>query len=208
MKLSLQLLEAHVDSAPAEHRGPMTRSLTAALREVDSLTRLAGQFSQYARLPEPSFETIDLLELARGSGALLGDGPVSVRSDPGTTAVRADPVLVSRALGNLLLNAREASAPDSPIEVVVVPGDGAVEIQVLDRGAGLPSDLRDRLFEPYVSTKKRGSGLGLSLVRDIARQHSGTVTLEDRPGGGTRAALTLPRDPIAAGAPAHGAARS
>jgi two-component system nitrogen regulation sensor histidine kinase NtrY len=63
---------------------------------------------------------------------------------------------------------------------------------VLDRGPGLPAGLADRLFEPYVSTKRRGSGLGLSLVRDIARQLGGMVTLEDREGGGARARLVLP----------------
>jgi nitrogen fixation/metabolism regulation signal transduction histidine kinase len=208
MRLSLQLLEAHLDEAPAEQRGPMERSLKAALREVESLTRLAGQFSQYARLPEPSFESVDLTELARNAGALLEDGVVSVRAaGSGSTTVRADPLLVSRALGNLLLNAREAAPGPSPVEIVVVPRRDVVEIQVLDRGSGLPEDLRDRLFEPYVSTKKRGSGLGLSLIRDIARQHHGSVTLENRADGGARACLTLPRDPARAAAtdepPAH-----
>jgi signal transduction histidine kinase len=69
---------------------------------------------------------------------------------------------------------------------------GHAVLEVLDRGPGLPPGLADRLFEPYVSTKRRGSGLGLSLVRDIARQHGGTVTLEDREGGGACARLVLP----------------
>ena len=66
-------------------------------------------------------------------------------------------------------------------------------IEVLDRGTGLDPALRTKLFEPYVSTKRRGSGLGLSLARDVATQHHGTVTLEDRAGGGAAARLTLPR---------------
>jgi signal transduction histidine kinase len=68
-----------------------------------------------------------------------------------------------------------------------------VIIEVRDRGPGIPPELRGRLFEPYVSTKRRGSGLGLSLVRDIARQHGGEVELRDREGGGTCARLVLPR---------------
>jgi len=68
-----------------------------------------------------------------------------------------------------------------------------VTLEVLDRGSGLPPDVRNRLFEPYVSTKRRGSGLGLSLVRDIVHQHGGTITLEDRSGGGARAVVALPR---------------
>jgi signal transduction histidine kinase len=70
--------------------------------------------------------------------------------------------------------------------------EGVAEVEVLDRGRGLAAEVRERLFEPYVSTKRRGSGLGLSLVRDIAGQHGGTVTLADRPGGGARAVLRMP----------------
>jgi signal transduction histidine kinase len=75
-------------------------------------------------------------------------------------------------------------------------------LEVLDRGAGVPEEIATRIFEPYVSSKQRGSGLGLALVRDIAQQHGGDVTLEPREGGGTRARLTLP---LAGPAPAEGA---
>ncbi len=194
MQLSLQMLEARLQQAPAESREAMGRSLAAALREVDSLNRLAGQFSQYARLPEPAFEPIDLLVAAEEAAGLIPGAPPEVRAGAdGSTVARADRVLLSRALSNLLLNAREASSADAPIDVVVTPEPGQVRIDVLDRGPGLPEDLRDRLFEPYVSTKRRGSGLGLSLVRDIARQHHGEVTLANREGGGACATLILPR---------------
>ena len=205
MQLSLQMLEARLENAPAEMRDGMARSLAAALREVDSLNRLAAQFSQYARLPEPAFEPIDALEAAQTAAALVS-GDVQVRqAEPGSTIVRADRVLLSRALNNLLLNAREASdGHGGAVDVVVTPEREAVRIDVLDRGAGLPDDLRHRLFEPYVSTKRRGSGLGLSLVRDIALQHRGSVGLENRPGGGARAFLILPRDPEKLGASTRG----
>jgi len=127
------------------------------------------------------------------------------QGEPGSTVVRADRVLLSRALNNLLLNAREASdGHGGAVDVVVTPEPQIVRIDVLDRGAGIPDDLRHRLFEPYVSTKRRGSGLGLSLVRDIARQHRGSVGLENRPGGGARAFLILPRDPEKLGASTRG----
>ena len=196
MQLSLQLLEARLEHAPPEARDTMARSLAAVLREVENLNRLAGQFSQYARLPEPAFEPLDALDAAHSAAALVAGTAIEVRrAGTGSTLLRADRVLLSRALNNLLLNAREASSDAAPVEVVVTAEDARVQIEVLDRGPGLPQDLRDRLFEPYVSTKRRGSGLGLSLVRDIARQHRGSVGLEDREGGGARAVLILPRDP-------------
>jgi signal transduction histidine kinase len=108
--------------------------------------------------------------------------------------IRGDRLLLSRALQNLLVNAREASL-DAPIQICArVEGSSAV-VEVLDRGPGLPPGLEDRIFDAYMSTKNRGSGLGLSLVRDIAHQHGGEVTLENREGGGARARLVLPLEP-------------
>jgi len=196
MRLSLQLLEAQLEQAPATQRDAMAKSLGAALREVDSLNRLAGQFSQYARLPEPNFESVDALEVARTTAALTpGPAPELRTVGAGSPQFLADRVLLSRALSNLLLNAREAGSESGVVEMVVTLAEASVQFEVLDRGSGIPEDLRARLFEPYVSTKRRGSGLGLSLVRDIARQHHGSVALDNRPGGGARAILILPRDP-------------
>jgi signal transduction histidine kinase len=78
------------------------------------------------------------------------------------------------------------------VEARIARHGGEVQVEILDRGPGLPESLRHQLFEPYVSTKRRGSGLGLSLVRDITRQHGGEITLENRPDGGALARLRLP----------------
>jgi signal transduction histidine kinase len=106
--------------------------------------------------------------------------------------VWGDSLLLSRAIHNLILNGCEASPGGSAVQVRLMrAGDRAV-VEVLDRGTGLDAGVKDRLFEPYVSTKRRGSGLGLSLVKDIAGTHGGEVTLDDREGGGACARLTLP----------------
>ena len=194
MKLSLQLLEAQLQATPAEQREGMAKSLELVLHEVESLNHLAGQFSQYARLPEPRFETLDAGEVARSAAALIPGARIEVEmTEPRAATIRADRVLLQRAVHNLALNAVEAGAAGGPVEIRVGSSADGVHVEVLDRGPGLPEDVRGRLFEPYVSTKRRGSGLGLSLVRDIARQHGGTVSLENREGGGARAVLVLPR---------------
>lgn len=110
----------------------------------------------------------------------------------GPLPVCGDNLLLSRAVHNLVLNACEASPAGAAVEVRTGSEEGYAVIEVTDRGSGLDPEVRERLFEPYVSTKRRGSGLGLSLVRDIAVQHRGTVTLVDRDGGGARALLRLP----------------
>ena len=145
-------------------------------------------------LPEPRFEPIDLTQVVRDAAKLHEPGrcTVSFTTSGEPLSVSGDRLLLSRAVHNLLLNAAEAS-PDGGTVVVRSgrEGDDAV-VEVLDRGSGLAPEVRTRLFEPYVSTKARGSGLGLSLVRDIAVQHGGTVTLDDREDGGARACLRLP----------------
>jgi nitrogen fixation/metabolism regulation signal transduction histidine kinase len=201
MKLSLQMIESGIESAPAAERDAMARSLRSALDEVASLERLAGQFSQYARLPEPNLEPVDAVEIVAAAAAGLPSARVDVQS-PGEARLRGDRVLLTRAVHNLLLNAVEASPDGARVEVLVSGAATEVRIEVLDRGSGLPPELRRRLFEPYVSSKRRGSGLGLSLVRDIVGQHGGTVTLADRDGGGVRATILIPRAAAAAAAAA------
>ncbi len=193
IQLSMQLLERQSDSIPESERGAVRRSLAVALGELEHLTHLAEQFSQYARLPEPRFERLDLDEVVRAVVTLSGGGRTRVASStPGPVEARGDRLLLTRAIHNLVINACEASSAEGTVEVCASAHDGVAEVEVLDRGVGLPAALQARLFEPYVSTRQRGSGLGLSLARDIARQHGGDVTLENRPGGGARARLVLP----------------
>jgi nitrogen fixation/metabolism regulation signal transduction histidine kinase len=190
MSLSLYMLAR--DAAGAGGTDDVRESLGALERGVAHLTRLAEQFSQYARLPEPRLEPLDLAELARTASANVGaDVRVEVHAD-GRVPVVGDSLLLARAIHNLVLNACEASAPGASVEVRVHTEGAEAMLDVLDRGAGVAEEVRARLFQPYVSTKRRGSGLGLALVGDIARQHRGSAALAGRDGGGTRARLSLP----------------
>jgi len=198
MRLSLARVERRLGAVPDAERGAVRQGVEVLIQEVADLARLADHFSEYARLPEPRFEALDLGEVAAAAAALHEGGAVEFRRpEAAPLPVRGDRLLLSRALHNLILNAREAGAPGSPVEVRAAAAEGRVVVEVLDRGAGVPEGVRGRVFEPFVSSKARGSGLGLALVRDIATQHGGTVALEDREGGGARATLTLPR--LAAG---------
>jgi two-component system nitrogen regulation sensor histidine kinase NtrY len=191
MRYALHRIERRVDRVPEADREAVRQSVEAILREVQDLAFMTEQFSQYARAPEPMLERLELDEVVRSAAALQEPETLAVRAEP--VAVRGDRVLVSRAVQNLLVNAREASPAGAVVEVTLRPeGDRAV-IEVLDRGAGLPAVPAERLFDPYVSTKNRGSGLGLALVRDVAERHGGGVALENREGGGARARLWLPR---------------
>ncbi|HKQ56954.1 MAG TPA: ATP-binding protein [Candidatus Eisenbacteria bacterium] len=194
MSLSMHRIKRRAEQVPEPERKAVAESLGAMEQALADLTRLAEQFSQYARLPEPRFERVDLVEVARDAARLHEPAHCSIVIDPAARPlpVSADRLLLSRAVHNLLVNACEASPEGGTVDVRTGTDQGQAALEILDRGSGLASEIRDRLFEPYVSTKARGSGLGLSLVRDIAVQHGGSVTLTDREGGGARACLHLP----------------
>jgi nitrogen fixation/metabolism regulation signal transduction histidine kinase len=193
MRLSLTRIERRLEATPPGERGAIQESLGVLLHEIEDLARMADHFSEYARLPEPRLERLDLAEVVCAAAAIHGDA--GVRADLGAESrlpVRGDRLLLSRALHNLILNALEASPPGAAVEIRAAASGAWAAVEVLDRGAGVPGHVRERAFEPYVSSKARGSGLGLALVRDIAQQHGGTVTLGPREGGGTCARLSLP----------------
>ncbi len=193
MTLSLHRLQRRVELVPEHERSAVRESLAALLQEIDHLTQLAETFSQYARMPEPRHEPLDVSELARAASALHEPEGVTLHvSCDDALPVRGDRLLLSRALHNLLVNAIEASPRGAVVELASGADGSQAWVEVRDRGPGLDPKLAERVFEPYVSTKNRGSGLGLSLVRDIARQHNGDVTLVNREGGGAVARLTIP----------------
>jgi signal transduction histidine kinase len=132
----------------------------------------------------------DVLDLFQG---LARERRVSVRLSGATVELLCDERKVKQILINLLQNAIEASSSGSEIDVQVEPTDLDVRARVLDRGHGLSAELGERVFEAGVTTKARGSGLGLTIARSIAKQHGGTLTLREREGGGCVAELALPR---------------
>lgn len=196
MSLSIFALQKRVDHLPEADRAIARRSLTAMLEEITQLTRLADNFSQYARLPEPRDEALDLSEVARAASALHEPQAITLQvTCEAAMPVRGDRLLLTRALHNLLVNAFEASPAGSTVELVSGQNGSEAWVEVRDRGTGIDASVAAKVFEPYVSTKNRGSGLGLSLVHDIAGQHRGRVTLTNRDGGGAIARLTLPLAP-------------
>jgi signal transduction histidine kinase len=166
---------------------------------VRTLRGIVTEFSAFARPPAAVLEPQDpadlLCDVVRPYQAGL---PPSVDlvldCPPGAPLVLADRRLLERAIVNLVENALQAVGEEGTIDVRLRSSDEGrrVEVEVADSGPGLDPEIRDRVFDPFFSTKTAGSGLGLALVKKIAEDHGGGVRLESERGSGTRAILWLP----------------
>lgn len=167
-------------------------------RESGHLQRVLDDFLAFSRPEEERrLEAVDVEALARRAARDPGLGtlPVDVHCPAPVLPVDGDPHLLERALRNLLRNAAAAQAEngvDAALEIRIEGVRGAVEVTVLDRGSGLPDGPVASLFQPFVSHRPGGVGLGLALAQRLAALHGGSIRLEPRSGGGACAILTLP----------------
>jgi two-component system sensor kinase FixL len=119
---------------------------------------------------------------------------ISIQSDLPNVKIHVDKVQIQQVLLNLLRNAAEAVADqdDRRVSLAAAAGDGFVQIGVSDNGSGLPEEVQANLFQPFVSTKRNGMGIGLSICHTIVSAHRGRISAEPNPGGGTIFRITLP----------------
>jgi len=167
--------------------------------EADHLERVLQDFLSFARPGTARVRELSLDRLLRRAAADPALDGVEVRVQGEDVVLRGDPQLLERAVRNLLHNAVEAEREvgrRGPIEVEIALEPEGVEIAIEDRGPGLPDEIRERLFHPFATGRRGGVGLGLALAHRIVVLHGGRIRLDDRPGGGTRALLSFPRDTI------------
>jgi two-component system, NtrC family, nitrogen regulation sensor histidine kinase NtrY len=166
------------------------------IRHVEDIGRMVDEFSSFARMPAPTIKRENLLEICRQAVFLQRNAQTDidfeiVAPDP-ALAVACDARLVGQASTNLLKNAvesiqgrsgAEGELPRGHIVVRIQAEEGHAVVAVEDNGKGLPQHERERLTEPYVTTRAKGTGLGLAIVKKIMEEHGGELVLEDRPGG-------------------------
>jgi len=188
LKLAPKLAQADADM--------LTRSTRTIVNQVAALKRMVDAFSQYARKPEPSLQELDLNALVREVLTLyesLGSS-MDVRLADSLPTVIGDAVQLRQVVHNLLQNAQDALA-DTKEPRIVVESDRrgeAVRFSITDNGSGFPENLMKRVFEPYVTTKPKGTGLGLVIVKKIVEEHGGEVSIANAAPRGATVTITLP----------------
>ena len=173
----------------------LTRTI---VQQVESMKSMVNAFSDYARSPRMELEALDVNELVRDVVELYRDSDGTTRVcaelDGPVPPLRADAGRLRQVLHNLVRNALDASEGDDGTVVVSTRSvqDAArnyVDVCVHDHGPGFPTDILDRVFEPYVTTKPKGTGLGLAIVKKIVEEHGGLVWADNN--GGTGASVTM-----------------
>jgi two-component system sensor histidine kinase HydH len=178
--------------------GKAAERLAVLRAEVDRMQSVLDGFLDLSRPLVPlALGTSDLAALCRETAALhegMGrERGVEVVAGPGAVPVRCDPRKVKQVLINLVQNAIEASPRGATVSLEASGAEaGGARVRVLDRGSGVDAALGELVWQPGVTTKATGSGLGLTIARAIARQHGGDLVLRPREGGGTVAEVTLP----------------
>ena len=162
--------------------------------ETDRLERLARDFADFGRLPEGPTSEVDVVELLLELGhSAVPDGVVvRVTENGGRRTIQGHYEPLRRAFSNLFRNAAEAMGGRGTIDVAVAGEGRGMVVTVADHGSGIPPELRSRVFEPYMTTKPDGTGLGLALVRQTVGAHHGTIAVSETPGGGATFTLVFP----------------
>ena len=179
------------------------RLMRIVLRETDRLNSLVTEFLQFARPNPPEFEQIYLRHVLdemilvfrylhfNNTPATRSDVDVSLHMEA-EIQIQADPRQLRQVFWNLLNNSVQAMPDGGSIDIFVEKRAREVEVQVLDEGTGIPVGRLDRIFDPFYSTKKDGTGLGLALVHRIIEEHDGRIHVVSSPGEGTRLSVILP----------------
>jgi len=200
--------------ARSKHADEDERFLAGLIvRESDRLSRLLSEFLDFARVRATQFVPLDVHAVVVAVVRLIKAHPdcrpdAAITVEGGRTILEGDEDLLHRVVANLVLNAVQAAR--GPIRIVVsvasVQGsdiphgtniDNAVRLQVRDTGPGIPEEIRDRLFDPFVSGRTGGSGLGLAIVQRAVEAHRGLVLVDSAPGTGTAFTIFLPIKTIA-----------
>jgi two-component system nitrogen regulation sensor histidine kinase NtrY len=194
IQLSAERLRRKYGHAIKEDKAVFEQCTDTIVRQVEDIKRMVDEFSRFARMPKPVIAAEDVAETVRQVVFLMrvGHPDIDIEMDAdaaeATVPARFDRRLISQALTNIIKNATEAISVVPPaergrgrIQVRTTRDGDDIFIDVIDNGTGLPKENRNRLLEPYVTTREKGTGLGLAIVGKILEEHGGKLELFDAP---------------------------
>jgi two-component system nitrogen regulation sensor histidine kinase NtrY len=168
-------------------------AIDVLIAESGRLEQLAREFTEFGRLPDGPAAPIDLAELLTGLArtSVPPTMQVHLSLDPTLPTLLGHYDPLQRAFSNIVRNAVEACEAHGSLELSARPDNGGVRVEIVDHGPGVSPELADRLFDPYVTAKNGGTGLGLALAKQTVEMHQGAIAVEPTPGGGATFVVRL-----------------
>lgn len=176
--------------------GRQTQVLKEIIARIDALDQMMKDLLLFARPPKPKRTPTDLVPLVTTTANLLSEDPalkdVAIDVEGTAPTVSADPDMLRIVFHNLLINSVHAMKGKGHIRVAVDAIDATCQIAFIDTGPGIPTEIREKVFTPFFTTKSRGSGLGLPTAKRLIEAHNGQIAIDCPPAGGTAVVIRLP----------------
>ncbi len=204
LQLTIENLQRARKQTPEQFDEIFAESTATLRTELENLKSVIARFSDFSKMPTPQLQSVNLNEAVRSAVRLydaqfnaIGRPPVmpELYLDENIPPIQADPDLLHRAFSNLVLNSLDAMPGGGTLTIRTGQKDGSVRVEISDTGAGLTPEECERLFTPYYTTKRHGTGLGLAVVQSIVSDHHGKISVESAPGAGATFRIDLPIRP-------------
>jgi len=197
MKLSIQHVQRLMENNPREAEEQMKKITPVLLEQIDALSNIATEFSDFWKLPPPHLEDIELNSFIQSILPLYADySSIQFEFNPSkqNIFIKADKDQLLRVLNNLINNATQALQDNNQgkITLFILKEETKLVVSVADNGTGIDDAVKSNIFQPNFSTKSYGTGLGLSMCKRIVEQHGGTIWFESEPGKGTVFYFAIP----------------
>ncbi len=196
MRLQVQHLQRIAQNNPDDLPNKMNQLANTLIQQIDSLSRIATEFSNFAKMPKPTLAPTNVDQVCSNSISLYSQDQayISYKIGPGDKNVMADPEQLGRVLTNLIQNAIQAipDERDPRIEVETLLIEGKAIIRVTDNGSGIPEAEQEKIFEPNFTTKSSGMGLGLAIVKGIINGFNGDIAFVSDTHSGTTFTVSIP----------------
>jgi nitrogen fixation/metabolism regulation signal transduction histidine kinase len=198
MRLSLQHLEYAMSRKDNNIQEKTKKTIQLLIRQIDSLSSMAEEFSSFAKMPEPKMQITNFVEVLQDAVALMErEMGYTIHCDipEATIEMQADPHQLGRVFNNLFKNAIQAIPEDrqAQVEVRLEVSKTTFTVTVTDNGKGIPIELNDKIFSPNFSTKNSGMGLGLAISKKIVEQFGGEIDFVSQENIGTTFTLIFPK---------------
>ncbi|MEX2596794.1 MAG: ATP-binding protein [Salibacteraceae bacterium] len=196
IRLSVQHLQATAAYDDPKWREKFKRTMQTILQQIETLTRIATEFSDFAKMPHATLQRVSLNKALFDAVALFEDVPIDFKTHipKGDIHINADPEQLGRVLNNLLKNAKHAVEDvNNPTVIISLRKENeSAIVSIEDNGMGIPLELHDKIFQPNFTTKSSGTGLGLSICKQIIESVGGNITFKSEEGSGTSFLISLP----------------